>query len=271
MTSKKDPAAASSYTADDFSALEGLEAVVRRPGMYVGSSDGRGLTHLAYEIFDNAVDEALAGYCSRIELTLHKDGSVEIGDNGRGIPVDINSKTGKSGVLMAYSMLHAGGKFGGSGYGASGGLHGVGSAVTTALSKRVDVTVYRDGKKHELSLHDLGKPVLFDSLAPDAKPRPVKDIQQTGPAPKGHTGTTVRFWPNMDIFIPGAEMDRQAIIERARKTAFLVPGLAIQVRDLRPGKELEETFQFEGGLTDMVDYLTTGKPICRANFRASSI
>jgi DNA gyrase subunit B len=258
----KTPKTAGSYTADDFSALEGLEAVVRRPGMYIGSSDSKGLNHLAFEVFDNAVDEALAGHCSRIELILHQDGSVEISDNGRGIPVDINSKTGKSGVVMAYTMLHAGGKFGGSGYGASGGLHGVGAAVTTALSTRVDVTVYRNGDEHKISFIDLGKPVLFDGPTAGATSKKVADIQKTGTAPKGHTGTAVRFWPNLSLFVPGSAMDRDVLVERARKTAFLVPNLSVNVRDLRGESAFEETFKFDGGIKDMVDFLTAGKPLC---------
>lgn len=257
----KETPEAPSYTADDFSALEGLEAVVRRPGMYVGSSDSKGLTHLVYEIFDNSVDEALAGHCTRIEVTMHPDGSIEVSDNGRGIPVDLNSKTGKSGVLMAYTMLHAGGKFGGSGYGASGGLHGVGAAVTTALSKRVDVSVCRAGEEHRISFVDLGKPVLFDGPEAGATSKAIKDVQKVGAAPKGHTGTRVRFWPNLDLFVPGSAIERESIVERARKTAFLVPNLAVQVRDLRADNAYEETFQFDGGIKDMVDYLTPGKAI----------
>lgn len=252
-----------SYTADDFSTLEGLEAVVRRPGMYVNGSGSEGLTHLGAEVFDNAVDEALAGFCTRIEMAIHPDGSVEVSDNGRGIPVDINSKSGMSGVRMAYSVLHSGGKFGGAGYtSASGGLHGVGSAVVTALSTRVDVTVYRDGNEYRLSFVDLGKPVLFNGPELDAKSKSVPDIQKVGTAPKGHTGTTVRFWPNLSVFTPGAEFQWDKLVERARKTAFLVPSLAIQIRDLRGDSPTEETFQYDGGLKDMVDYLTSGKPLC---------
>lgn len=249
-----------SYSADDFTALEGLEAVRKRPGMYIGSTDSKGLVHLHHEIFDNSVDEGTAGYCSRIEVTIFPDNSVQISDNGRGIPVDKNSKTGKSGVLMAYTMLHAGGKFGGSGYGASGGLHGVGAAVTNALSERVDVTVYRDGKEYKLGFHR-GTPVTFQGEGPEAPYKPATDVAETGTAPKNHTGTTVRFWPDKGLFLPDARMDRQVIVERARKTAFLVPNLAIQVRDLREETPFEETFQFEGGVRDMVDFLTPGKPL----------
>ena len=140
------------YNADDLTHLEGLDAVRKRPGMYIGSTDTKGLTHMAYEILDNSVDEALAGYCSQIEMTLHPDGSVEVADNGRGIPVDINRRAGISGLALIFSNLHAGGKFGGSGYKSAGGLHGVGSTVVNALSWCLDAQVYRDGKVHSISI-----------------------------------------------------------------------------------------------------------------------
>jgi DNA gyrase subunit B len=253
------------YTADDFTALEGLESIRKRPGMYVGGNGPSALAHLHHEIFDNGVDEALAGHCSRLEVTLHKDGSVEVSDNGRGIPVDINKKLGESGVKIAYTRLHAGGKFGGSGYKVSGGLHGVGAAVVNALSERVDVTVHRDGFEHKLSFKR-GTPVLFDGDAPDSKFKEVKDIQQVGKSPKNFTGTTIRFWPDYALFTPGAVIERDTIIERARRTAFLVPNLTISVRDLREETVFEESFHFEGGIRDMADFMTPGKPITEVSY-----
>jgi DNA gyrase subunit B len=258
MTDKK---ISPSYTANDFTALEGLEAVRKRPGMYIGSTDSKGLVHLHHEIFDNSVDEATAGHCTRIEVTLHPDGSVQVSDNGRGIPTDINTKTGLTGIELALTKLHAGGKFGGSGYAASGGLHGVGAAVVNALSERVDVTVHRDGHTHEMSFHR-GTVGVFAGPGIDAPFTAKPGIRKTGTAPKNRQGTVVRFWPDKSLFLPDAAMDRDVIIERARKTAFLVPNLAIEVRDLRAETPFEETFQFTGGVKDMVDYLTAGKPIC---------
>lgn len=249
-----------SYSADDFTALEGLESIRKRPGMYVGGNGPSALAHLHHEIFDNGVDEALAGYCTRLEVTLHKDNSVEISDNGRGIPVDINKKLGESGVKIAYTRLHAGGKFGGSGYKVSGGLHGVGAAVVNALSERVDVTVHRDGNEHKLSFKR-GTPVIFETDKIDSKFKEVKDIQKTGTSPKNFTGTTIRFWPDYALFTPDARIEREVILERARRTAFLVPNLTINVRDLRDETLFEESFHFDGGIKDMVDYNTSGKPI----------
>lgn len=248
------------YTADDFTALEGLESIRKRPGMYVGGNGPSALAHLHHEIFDNGVDEALAGYCTRLEVILHKDGSVEISDNGRGIPVDINKKLGESGVKIAYTRLHAGGKFGGSGYKVSGGLHGVGAAVVNALSERVDVIVHRDGSEHKLSFKR-GTPVLFETDKVDSKFKEIKDIQPVGKSPKNFTGTTVRFWPDYALFTPGALIERETILERARRTAFLVPNLTINIRDLREETPFEESFHFEGGIRDMVEFMTTGKPL----------
>lgn len=251
-----------SYSANDFVALEGLEAVRKRPGMYIGSTDSKGLVHLHHEIFDNSVDEAIAGFCGRIEVTLHEDGSVQVTDNGRGIPTDVNEKTGLTGVELALTKLHAGGKFGGSGYKTSGGLHGVGAAVVNALSERVDVNVYRDGTEYQMSFHR-GTVGVFDGDGPTAKFTAKPGLRKLGAAPKNATGTTVRFWPDKGLFLPDATMERNVIVERARKTAFLVPNVAIQVRDLRnPEDRFEETFNFAGGITDMVDYLTPGKPLC---------
>jgi DNA gyrase subunit B len=248
------------YTADDLTALEGLEAVRKRPGMYIGSTDGRGLTHCLWEIIDNSVDEAIAGFCSRIEITLHPDGSCEVADNGRGIPTDINKKSGLSGVALVLTSLHAGGKFGGSGYAVAGGLHGVGASVVNALSARMDVTVRRDGKIHTISFHR-GAIGEFDGLGPKAKFTAGNDLKITGKAPAKSTGTTTRFWPDTAIFLPDAKIDPDAVRNRARQTAFLVPGLEIQVRDATSGAIIEETFRFTGGVVDMVDYLGTDKAV----------
>lgn len=250
-----------SYSADDFTALEGLDAVRKRPGMYIGSTDSHGLVHLHHEIFDNAVDEAIAGHCTRIEVILNKDGSVSISDNGRGIPVDTNAKTGLSGVMLAFTKLHAGGKFGGSGYKTSGGLHGVGSAVVNALSHRVDVTVERDGQQWALSFNR-GKPVSYQGNAPDSAYKEVKDISAVKTVAKNRSGTVVRFWPDRGLFQKDAEISREVIIERARKTAFLIPNLSIHVRDLTRDETYEETFEFSGGIKDMVEYLQKDKPVC---------
>lgn len=258
MTDKKP---AGSYSANDFTALEGLEAVRKRPGMYIGSTDSKGLAHLHHEIFDNSVDEAIAGFCSRIEVTLHEDGSVTVADNGRGIPTDVNTKTGLTGIELALTKLHAGGKFGGSGYKTSGGLHGVGAAVVNALSQRVDVLVFRDGNEHQMSFQR-GTVGVFASDGPESKFTAKPGLRITGKAPKGHTGTTVRFWPDHGLFLPGSVIERDVVLERARKTAFLVPNLEINVRDLRGDKPFEETFKFVGGIKDMVDFLSPDKPLC---------
>jgi len=248
------------YDADDLTTLSGMDAIVKRPGMYIGSTDSKGMTHLAFEIFDNAVDEALAGHCKKIWVTMHDDGSIEIADNGRGIPVDINSKTGKSGVFMAYCEVHSGGKFGGSGYKAAGGLHGVGASVVNALSERVDVLVHRGGKKHEISFRR-GKPGTFSGTGPKADFSPLKDIRETGATKRN--GTVVRFWPDYTIFIAGSAIDYDAIVARARQTAFLVPGVEIEIRDKRiPGAATVETFHFTGGIKDMVSSLAQDKPLC---------
>jgi DNA gyrase subunit B len=253
--------AAPSYGANDLQALEGLEAVRKRPGMYIGSTDTRGRTHLVYEILDNAVDEALAGHCTHITLTFHADGSVEVADNGRGIPTDINTKSGLSGVALVMTKLHAGGKFGGSGYKVAGGLHGVGASVTNALSTRVDVTVRRAGKVHEINFHrgDIGE---FTAPGPDAKFKPGRDLRVTGKyTAKEGTGTTVRFWPDAAIFLPDSFIDTEAVIERAKRTAFLVAGLTVEVRNAT-GAELDHhLFKFDGGIADMVDAIAPDKAI----------
>ena len=244
-----------SYTADDIVHLEGLDAVRKRPGMYIGSTDSKGRTHLVFEIADNSVDEALAGHCTEITVTLHADGSVQVDDNGRGIPVDVNSKSGLSAVELVMTKLHAGGKFGSSGYKSAGGLHGVGASVVNALSQRTDVTVRRDGKVHEISFCR-GTAGTFASNDPAAKFTRGGGLRVTGKYTGGGTGTSVRFWPDPAIFLPGSSIDADAVIARCRQTAFLVPGLAMTAVDSRGADPVIQRFQFVGGLVDMVEHLT---------------
>ena len=227
---------ADAYTARHLSVLEGLDAVRKRPGMYIGSTDGRGLQHCLWEIFDNSVDEALAGYCSRIEVVLHADGSAEVRDNGRGIPVDVEPKSKLTGVELVMTRLHAGGKFGGGSYTASGGLHGVGASVVNALASRLDVEVDRDGHTWAASFRrgvtgefaDSGEPGPGASFTRRAGLRQLRRVA------KKVTGTRTRFWPDRQVFVRDARFSFTAITERARQTAYLVPGLAISVRDERP-------------------------------------
>jgi DNA gyrase subunit B len=225
--------AADGYTARHLTVLEGLEAVRKRPGMYIGSTDGRGLMQCLEEIFDNAVDEALGGHCTRIEVTLHADGSAEVTDNGRGIPVDIEPKTGLSGVEFVMTKLHAGGKFGGGSYTASGGLHGVGASVVNALSGRLDITVTKSGYEWSMSFRR-GVPGEFGAAGPDAKFTAGSGLRKGRKVSKTATGTVIRFWPDRQIFVPGAEWSFGALAEEARQTAYLVPGLSIKVSDERP-------------------------------------
>jgi len=244
----------SGYSAKHLSVLEGLDAVRKRPGMYIGSTDGRGLMHCLWEIIDNSVDEALAGHCHRIDVVLSADGSVEVRDDGRGIPVDVEPKTRLTGVEVVMTRLHAGGKFGGGSYTASGGLHGVGASVVNALSERLDVEVDRDGKIHTMSFQR-GVPGLFDGPGPDAPFAKKSGLVVAGKAKKGLTGTRVRYWADRQIFTKDAEFDVEALRARARQTAFLVPGLAIVVRDERGEEPAEETYVFKGGITEFVEFL----------------
>jgi DNA gyrase subunit B len=201
--------------------------------MYIGSTDGRGLMKCLEEIFDNAVDEALAGHCTRIEVVLHSDGSAEVIDNGRGIPVDIEPKTGLSGVELVMTRLHAGGKFGGGSYTASGGLHGVGASVVNALSGRFDIAVQKGGYEWSTSFRR-GVPGEFAGRGPDAKFSPGSGLRRGRKVSKAATGTTIRFWPDKQIFVPGVQWSFTALAESARQTAYLVPGLSIKVADERP-------------------------------------
>jgi DNA gyrase subunit B len=249
------------YTARHLSVLEGLEAVRKRPGMYIGSTDGRGLMHCVWEIVDNAVDEALAGHCTKIHVTLHPDGSVEVHDDGRGIPVDVEPKTGLTGVEVVMTRLHAGGKFGGGSYTASGGLHGVGASVVNALSSRLDVEVDRSSKVHVMSFRR-GVAGEFDGDGPDAGFTPSSGLKIAGKVKKTVTGTRIRYWPDRQIFLKDAEFSAEELHTRARQTAFLVPGLSIHVRDARdPGSVTDETFHFSGGLSEFCEFLAPDEPV----------
>lgn len=260
--------ASSNYTARNLSVLEGLEAVRKRPGMYIGSTDSRGLMHCLWEIIDNSVDEALAGFGQSIQVILYRDGSVEVRDDGRGIPTDIEPRTGLSGVEVVFTKLHAGGKFGGGSYTASGGLHGVGASVVNALSSRLDVQVDRGSKTYQMSFRH-GIPGFFESgrtPKPDDPFAPASEgtdaLKIVGKAKRGVTGTRVRYWADPQIFTPDAKFSYEDLVARARQTAFLIPGLRICIRDERrlPGTpgELEaheEVFQYDGGISEFVEFL----------------
>ena len=231
------------YGADQIQVLEGLEAVRKRPGMYIGSTSSRGLHHLVYEIVDNSVDEALAGYCDTIDVQINKDNSITVRDDGRGIPTDINKKTGKPAVEVVFTVLHAGGKFGGGGYKVSGGLHGVGASVVNALSKWLEVKVCREGKVH-YQRYELGHVV---------KPLSVIDT-----CDETFTGTEVTFLPDDTIF-EDTIYDYKILETRLRETAFLTKNLKIVLRDVREEKPIEKTFHYEGGIKEFVTYLNKGK------------
>ncbi|WP_045935261.1 DNA gyrase/topoisomerase IV subunit B [Bifidobacterium mellis] len=241
MVAKK-PEKGKSYGAGSLTVLDGLDAVRKRPGMYIGTTDSQGLMHCLWEIIDNAVDEALAGQCDHIKVILHKDGSIEVDDNGRGIPVDIEPRTGLTGVEVVLTKLHAGAKFGNSSYTAVGGLHGVGSSVVNALSSRLDVEVDRDGKTHRMRFHQ-GHPGTYQDPDPE-RPSPDSPFKRTrknrptplevvGSVPKSRTGTRVRYWADPEIFNPTARFSYAQLIDRVRQTSFLVPGLKITVIDDR--------------------------------------
>ncbi|MGF1427455.1 DNA gyrase/topoisomerase IV subunit B [Kitasatospora sp. LaBMicrA B282] len=254
----------SNYTARHLLVLEGLEAVRKRPGMYIGSTDSRGLMHCLWEIIDNSVDEALGGFCDRIEVLLHEDGSVEVRDNGRGIPVDVEPKTGLSGVEVVMTKLHAGGKFGGGSYAASGGLHGVGASVVNALSARLDVEVDRGGHTHAISFRR-GTPGMFTELSPDAPFDPASGLTKTRKVPKNRAGTRIRYWADRQIFLKEAKLSLENLHSRARQTAFLVPGLTIVVRDERLTESeqvREDVFRFDGGIGEFCEFLAPDKPVC---------
>ena len=244
-----------SYSAADLQVLEGLDAVRKRPGMYIGSTDGRGLTHLAFEIVDNAVDEALAGFCSRIEVCLHDDGSVSVADDGRGIPVDVNPQTKLTGVELVFTKLHAGGKFGGGGYKVAGGLHGVGASVVNALSYRLEVEVLRAKALHMASFAK-GVPGVFaakgfkpsSGLRKAAVPAALAKGFVAGARNK--TGTRVRYWPDPEIFAPEVVLDRALLTDRLATTAYLVPGLTITLLD--ESNDTTAVFCSKNGTVDLV-------------------
>ena len=231
------------YGADQIQILEGLEAVRKRPGMYIGSTSSRGLHHLVYEIVDNAVDEALAGYCDKIEVTINEDNSITVEDDGRGIPVDINHKAGKSALEVVYTVLHAGGKFGGGGYKVSGGLHGVGASVVNALSTTLCVEVYKEGKIYFQSYH-IGQPD--------------EDVKVIGTCEEDKHGTKVTFHPDPDIF-EETVYDYDTLKQRLRETAFLTKGLRIILKDLREDPVREHDFHYAGGIKEFVTYLNKSK------------
>ena len=255
------PTKTAAYSADALTVLEGLDAVRKRPGMYIGSTDAKGLMHCVWEIIDNAVDEALGGFCNTVDVSLLPDGSVEVRDNGRGIPVDVQKKSRLTGVELVMTKLHAGGKFGGGSYGAAGGLHGVGASVVNALSARLDVEVDRAGKTYGMSFRR-GVPGIFDGDGPDAPFTRKTGLHPRGSVPKNRTGTRIRFWPDPQIFTKDTTFDRNALWDRARQTAFLVPDLSLHVRDVRDEHDhLEETFRFKGGLSEYVDFLADDEPV----------
>src|SRR5580693_6060625 len=256
------PAPADAYTARHLSVLEGLDAVRKRPGMYIGSTDSRGLQHCLAEIVDNAVDEALAGHCNGIEVTLHADGSAEVRDNGRGIPVDVERKTKLTGVELVMTRLHAGGKFGGGSYTASGGLHGVGASVVNALAARLDVEVDRDGRTWAASFRR-GVTGEFADPGPDAEFTKKSGLRQLSRPTRKSTGTRIRFWPDRQVFTKDAKFSFDALIERARQTAYLVPGLTIAIREEQPDGEppKREAFRFDGGISEFCAHLVSGEPV----------
>ena len=237
------------YGEEQIQVLEGLEAVRKRPGMYIGSTDVRGLHHCVYEIVDNAIDEALAGYCKHIKVCIHKDGSLSVDDDGRGFPVGIHPKMGRPAVEVCLTVLHAGGKFGGGGYKVSGGLHGVGASVVNALSKHLSVTVYQDSKIYQQE-YSCGK-YLYD----------LKVIGQTE-----RTGTVIRFWPDIrsaenpeGVFEEGIAFEFDTLKRRLREMAFLNKGIRITFRDERTEEPREKEFYYEGGLREFVEYLNQKK------------
>jgi DNA gyrase subunit B len=287
--------AADAYTARHLSVLEGLEAVRKRPGMYIGSTDSRGLMHCLWEIFDNGVDEALAGHCTAIEVVLHADGSAEVRDNGRGIPVDVEPKTGLTGIELVMTRLHAGGKFGGGSYTASGGLHGVGASVVNALAARMDVSVDRGGHEWAASFRR-GVPGEFAAAGPAASFTARSGLRKVRRVAKKVTGTRIRFWPDPQVFVRDSRWSFDALRQRARQTAYLVPGLAIRIRDDRPpgddipaalagagltltevtaaeglpavpdapepaNSQREEVFRFDGGISEFCAHLSPSEPV----------
>ncbi len=250
----------SSYTAKDLSVLEGLDAVRKRPGMYIGTTDSRGLMHCLWEIIDNAVDEALAGHCKKIEINLEADGSVEVHDDGRGIPVDKEPKTGLTGVEVVMTKLHAGGKFGGGSYAASGGLHGVGASVVNALASRLDVEVDRDGKIYWMSFKR-GHAGIFEGEGPNASFTEKSGLRVIGKVSAKVTGTRIKWWFDKQIFLKEAQLAIEDIYARARQTSYLVPGLTLIVNDSRGKTKTSETFFHKGGISEFCTFLRPDDPV----------
>ena len=232
------------YGGDQIQVLEGLEAVRKRPGMYIGSTSSRGLHHLVYEIVDNAVDEALAGFCDTINVTINEDNSITVTDNGRGVPVDINHKTGKPAIEVVYTVLHAGGKFGGGGYKVSGGLHGVGASVVNALSEWMEVRVKRNGHIYEQNYK---------------RGHVCNPLKIVGDCDINETGTLVKFLPDKEIFQETQVYEFDILKHRLREMAFLTKGIRITLEDKRPGIEQTMVFHYEGGIKEFVQYLNKSK------------
>lgn len=251
------------YSAKNLTVLEGLEAVRKRPGMYIGSTGSKGLMHCLWEIIDNSVDEALGGFGDTIEITLDADGSVLVADHGRGVPVDINPKTGLSGVELVFTNLHAGGKFGGGAYGNSGGLHGVGASVVNALSVRLDVEVDRDGATWGISFKR-GVAGTFAGPGPDADFTPAEpgaSLRRLKKVAKAKTGTRVKYWADPQAFDADAKFEYEPLAQRARQTAFLVPGLGLKITDKREATTTVEEFRFAGGIAEFVEFSATDSPV----------
>ena len=248
------------YEARHLLVLEGLEAVRKRPAMYIGSTDTRGLMHCLWEIIDNAVDEALGGFGHEIKITLLRDGSIAVSDQGRGIPVDVEPRTKLSGVEVVFTKLHAGGKFGAGSYNATGGLHGVGSSVVNALSTRLDVEVDRGGTTYGMSFRR-GTPGTFDGDGPTAPFTAGGSLRKVGRTRKGVTGTRVRYWPDRQIFLKDAQLSLKDLYDRARQTSFLVPGLALHVEDARTTEVTTETFLHEGGIAEFCEFLAPDEAV----------
>ncbi|MEZ5095219.1 MAG: DNA topoisomerase IV subunit B [Nocardioides sp.] len=249
------------YNAAHLLVLEGLEAVRKRPGMYIGSTDTRGLMHCLWEIIDNGVDEALAEAAKRVEVTLHPDGSAEVYDDGRGIPTDKEPKTGLPGVEVVATKLHAGGKFGGSSYVATGGLHGVGLSVVNALAARMDIDVDRSPATQGMSFQR-GVPGVFDGDGPSASFAKKSGLSRKGGrVAKTKSGTRIRFWPDGQIFTKDATFLVEDLLGRARQTSFIVPGLELVIRDLRGETPVEEKFRHDGGIGEFVEFLAQDEPV----------
>jgi DNA gyrase subunit B len=257
----EEPPIDTAYNAVHLLVLEGLEAVRKRPGMYIGSTDTRGLMHCLWEIIDNGVDEALAGAAQHVEVTLHPDDSVEVHDDGRGIPTDKEPRTGLPGVEVVATKLHAGGKFGGGSYVATGGLHGVGLSVVNALSARMDIDVERAPSQQGISFKH-GTPGVFAGEGPRATFTAKSGLtRKGGRVPKTRSGTRIRFWPDRQVFTKDATFEFEGLLGRAQQTAFIVPGLELVIRDLRGPEMREEKFRHEGGIAEFADFLAHDDPV----------